>query len=159
MDDAIHYEGDVVTHKGSMYQAKRDTGKTPPHKDWACLAAAGHNAPMPIIRGTFKDDEAYLFLNIVALGGSSFIARGDNPGPCPGDGWQLIASAGKPGKPGPKGDRGDRGERGATGMPAPSIAHWKVDRANYSLTLIMEDGRELEPILLRGLFEQYNKES
>jgi hypothetical protein len=113
---------------------------------------------MPVIRGTYNEGEIYANLHIVALNGSSFIARMDNPGPCPGDGWQLIASAGKPGKPGPKGDQGPRGERGAEGHRGPGIAHWRVDRAGYSLILTMEDGKELEPILLRSLFEQYDGE-
>jgi hypothetical protein len=117
---------------------------------------------MPVIRGTYSEDEKYSFLNIVALNGSSFIARADNPGPCPGDGWQLIASAGKPGKPGVKGDRGERGERGERGShgePAPWIIGWEVDRKTYTVTPIASDDREVKPIQLRGLFEQYNKES
>ena len=92
----------------------------------------------------------------MALNGSSFIARADNPGPCPGDAWQLIASAGKPGKPGLKGDRGELGPRGPVG---PAVKGARIDREDYSVTLIMSDGIELEPIPLRALFEQYSKES
>jgi hypothetical protein len=33
-------------------------------------------------------------LDIVTFDKSSFIARHDEPGPCPGDGWQLIAAHG-----------------------------------------------------------------
>jgi hypothetical protein len=67
---------------------------------------------MPKISGTYREGESYVFLNIVALNGSSFIARRDDPGSCPGDGWQLIASAGKPGLKGKRGEPGPRGERG-----------------------------------------------
>ena len=101
-------------------------------------------------------------MNIVALNGSSFIARADNPGPCPGDGWQLIASAGRPGKPGPKGDRGEAGARGERGLPGPSgptILAWKIDRENYTLQPIMSDGSEVEPAPIRGLFEQFHSEA
>ena len=56
----------------------------------------------------FSDKETYKALDIVALNGGSFIAKKDNPGPCPGAGWQLIASQGK---------RGDKGERGLQGIP------------------------------------------
>jgi hypothetical protein len=101
-------------------------------------------------------------MNIVALNGSSFLARVDDPGPCPGEGWQLIASAGKQGKPGPKGDPGEpgaRGERGLPGQPAPTVLGWKIDRASYSVTLIMSDNSEVEPLPLRALFEQFDSEA
>jgi hypothetical protein len=119
------------------------------------LALPGRDAASPTIRGTHREDETYRHLDIVALNGSSFIARHDDPGPCPGDGWQLIASAGKTGKPGPKGDRGERGERGSSGA---SIVRGEIDRKSFTLTLIQSDGSEL-PISVRGLFEQYHEES
>jgi hypothetical protein len=118
-----------------------------------------------LIKGTYNETGAYRFLNIVALNGSSFIAKCDEPGPCPGDGWQLIASAGKPGKPGIKGERGEpgeKGERGPGGMPGKdgsSFLMWKIDRASYMITPILSDGTEAEPIRMRDLFEQYNEES
>jgi hypothetical protein len=117
-----------------------------------------------MIKGTYKEDESYAHLNIVALGGSSFVAKCDNPGPCPGDNWQLIASAGKPGKPGLKGERGERGEggekgeRGAPGRDAPVLVGFKMDTKKYTLTPVMSNG-ELEPIQLRAYFQQYNEES
>ena len=40
------------------------------------------------------------------------MARRDNPGPCPGDGWQLLASVGKTGRPGERGGIGTRGPAG-----------------------------------------------
>jgi hypothetical protein len=49
------------------------------------------------------------------LNGASFAARRDNPGPCPGEGWQLIAAQGKRGNPGERGAVGQKGERGAPG--------------------------------------------
>ena len=113
---------------------------------------------MPVVCGTFQGDAVYAFLNIVALNGCSFIARTDNPGPCPGDGWQLIASAGKAGKPGPRGDKGERGERGPMGSIGPWPKAWRVDRGSYTITPVMSDGSEQEPLNLRGLFEQYDGE-
>jgi hypothetical protein len=114
---------------------------------------------MPKIMGTYREGENYSFLNIVALGGSSFIARSDDPGPCPGEGWQLIASAGKQGKPGPQGDRGEAGQRGERGLPAPTILGWQIDRERYSATPIMSDNSEVEPLQLRALFEQFHREA
>jgi hypothetical protein len=159
--DQIHYDGDVVTHLGATWQARCDTGRPPPHEDWVCIAARGKDAVMPKIVGTYREGESYSAMNIVALGGSSFIARADDPGPCPGDGWQLIASAGRQGKPGPQGERGLPGTCGERGLPGitPSILGWKIDRAAYSATPIMSDGSEVEPLQLRALFEQFHDEA
>ncbi|WP_225116121.1 collagen-like protein [Bradyrhizobium sp. BRP22] len=159
-EDGVSYAGDVVFCDGGTWQAKKDTAQKPPHKDWICLAAAGRDgrdAVMPTIVGTYRDGGIYCAFNIVALNGSSFIARKDNPGPCPGDGWQLIASAGKPGKPGQKGDQGAPGPRGERG-PSVSVLGWKVDPADYSVTLVLSDG-EIEPLRLRSLFEQFHIET
>jgi hypothetical protein len=94
-------------------------------------------------------------LNIVAFNGSSFIARWNDPGECPGDGWQLIASCGKAGKPGPIGPRGDRGERGASGV---SVVRSEVDGNAYTIKLILSDGTDLA-IPCRAMFERYHEES
>ena len=157
----VHYDGDIVTHRGATYQARCDTAKPPPHDDWACIAARGSDAVMPTIVGTFKEGEPYLAMNIVALNGSSFIARVDDPGPCPGEGWQLIASAGKPGIKGPPGSRGEAGEAGQRGErgTTPTIAGWKVDRKTYTATPILSDNSEAEPLSLRPLFEQFHGEA
>lgn len=122
--DRVHYEGEVVTRDGAVFQAKRDTGKEPGHEDWLCVVAAGRNGADGrsfTIRGTWSEGEAYTELDVVALNGASFAARRDNPGPCPGDGWQLIASQGKRGNPGERGPAG-KGERGPPGPGAVSLA-------------------------------------
>jgi hypothetical protein len=95
-------------------------------------------------------------LDIVAFNGCSFISRVDNPGACPGDDWQLMSALGKTGRQGPKGDPGERGERGAS---APHITAWRVNRDGYTVTPIMDAFSDGPAIELRGLFEQYNKES
>jgi hypothetical protein len=147
-----------------MWQAQCDTGRVPGEGgDWLMLARAGVDAPMPVIRGTYSETiKDYQRFDIVALNGSSFVARKDAPGACPGSDWQLIASAGRPGKPGPKGERGDpgkQGERGLTGEPGPTILAWKIDRASYAVTPIMSDNSDVPPLELRGLFEQYQIET
>jgi hypothetical protein len=159
-DGEVHYRGQVVLLGGSTWQARADTARAPPHEDWACLASAGRDAATPVVRGTWRDGDAYAALDIVALNGGSFIARKDAPGPCPGEGWQLIASAGKPGKPGPKGDHGApgaRGERGPAGDPAPVILGWRIDREAYTAQPIMSDNSEAPPLELRALFEQFHE--
>jgi hypothetical protein len=122
------------------------------------VGAAGSRCGIPVIKGTFREGASYGFLNIVALNGSSFIARRDNPGPCPGDGWQLIASAGRPGKPGVKGERGEPGQRGERGPPGLNIQNWNLEPEKYLLTPMMEDGHEGPAANLRPFFEQYNEE-
>jgi hypothetical protein len=153
--DVVHYKGDVVAHDGGTFQARRDTGQPPSHADWRCLATAGRDAKGIAVRGTFDETAAYQRLDIVALNGGSFIALKDAPGPCPGSGWQLIASQGKRGAAGDKGERGPPGLRGDTGLTGATICDWKIDRARYVATPIMSDGGEGPPLELRGLFEQF----
>jgi hypothetical protein len=156
--DAVHYARDVVTHSGALWQAIKDTGQAPPHAHWICLAAAGQDGITPTIRGTYDPASIYTRLDIVALNGSSFLARKDQPGPCPGADWQLIASAGKPGKQGARGERGEPGSKGEPGAPAPTILAWKVDRERYTVTPIMSDASEVPAIEMRALFEQFHGE-
>jgi len=149
MAETVFYAGDVVAYDGGTYQAKRDTGQPPSHADWICLATAGRDGNSITVRGTFDETAEYRCLDVVALNGGSFIARKDAPGPCPGSGWQLLASQGK------RGVSGARGERGPTGLSGATIRDWKIDRARYVATPLMSDGREGPPLELRGLFEQF----
>lgn len=158
VEDAVHYRGNIVTYLGSTYQARCDTAREPPHEDWVCVAHAGvdgkdgRDGRSLNVRGTFKAGESYRALDIVALNGGSFIAKKDNPGPCPGAGWQLIASQGK------RGDKGERGLQGISGVPV-VIQKWRLDRDNYIAVPVMSDGREGPPLELRSLFEQFHTEA
>jgi hypothetical protein len=154
----ISYAGDVVTCDGGTWQAKNDTPQKPPHADWTPLALPGRNAVTPAVRGTFDLASCYDALNIVALNGSAFIARWNDPGECPGDGWQLIASAGRVGKPGIKGERGEPGAPSERGPPGLTIESWRLDPERYSLTPILQGGHEGPPVNLRRFFEQYHEE-
>jgi hypothetical protein len=151
-EDRVYYEGEVATLNGATYQASRDTGHAPPHDDWNCLAAAGRDGldgRSFEIRGTYKADEEYRALNVVALNGGAFVAKRDEPGPCPGEGWQLIASQGKQGKPGERGAIGPKGERGASGSP---VTRAEIDSEGL-LRLVNGDGSfvdvDLYPLLSR----------
>ena len=101
---------------------------------------------------------SYRRLDVVALNGGSFVALKDAPGPCPGPGWQLIASQGKRGAAGEKGERGERGPQGNLGLSGATIRDWKIDRARYVATPVMSDGSDGPPLELRGLFEQFFSE-
>jgi hypothetical protein len=137
--DAVHYYGDVVSHDGATWQARRNTGRPPPHEDWVCLARAGRDgidgASFKIC-GTWSAERQYEPLSVVILNGGAFVARTINPGPCPGEGWQLMASQGKQGKPGERGAKGERGERGEAGV---SIVGMSVDNDGL-VTLVRSDG-------------------
>jgi hypothetical protein len=86
--DTVHDAGDAVTHAGALWQATKDTGQAPPHADWICLAAAGVDGITPTVRSTYDAAVKYARLDIVALNGSTFIARKDDPGVCPG--WSAT---------------------------------------------------------------------
>jgi hypothetical protein len=154
--DSVHYAGQVVVQRGSTYQAVRDTARAPPHADdWVCLASARRDAITPTVRGTFDTREQYRELDIVA----AWIARRDNPGICPGDGWQLMSKQGKTGRPGTPGERGPRGEKGDQGEPGPTLVSWQVDRAKYRASPLWSDGAVGPNLELHGLYEQYQEDT
>jgi hypothetical protein len=157
--DGIHYEGAVVVHLGATYQATKDTAKEPGHADWMCLAASGRDGVTPEIRGTFDASQQYRRLDIVALNGGSFVALKDDPGACPGAGWQLVASPGKRGEKGPQGDRGEKGLRGEAGAAGATIVGWRPDLRSYTVTPIMSDGAEGPPLDMREFFQQFELET
>jgi hypothetical protein len=160
--DQINYEGDLVSHQGSTWQALKDTAKAPNEKsDWALIAKAGQAAKEFRARGTYKiTGEDYVRLDIVTKDSSSFVALKDNPGPCPGEGWQLLACGGKRGASGEKGAQGERGLKGEPGIPGKDgtrFVKWKVDTKNYKAVAVLSDGSE-HGLELRGLFEQFHLE-
>jgi hypothetical protein len=101
-------------------------------------------------RGTWSESESYGALDIVALNGGSFIALQDDPGLCPGDGWQLLTSPGKRGREGERGPRGEKGEKGERGEPGPKVV--AITHSDEGvLTLTNSDGStavdDLYPLL------------
>jgi hypothetical protein len=157
LPDSVVYEGEVVTLAGATWQTIRDTGTMPAPgaRDWICLAAAART-PRP--RGTFDAKATYDMLDIVTRDRATFIARCDNPGPCPGDGWQIIATQGHRGEKGASGERGpqgERGQKGESGVSAPAIIEWKLDRAAYEATPILSDGSAGPRLRLHEMFQQF----
>jgi integrin beta 3 len=154
--DAIHYENELVTHRGALWQAMHDTAKEPGSSaDWRCVAAAGRDGHSLSIRGTYKEGETYGQLDVVAKDATWFVARRSEPGPCPGPDWQS-GPCGKRGEKGERGDSGPAGPRGETGRDAKEIVGVSVDRKAYSLTLIMSDGSKGAEFSLRELFDEYD---
>jgi hypothetical protein len=108
------------------------------------VKAAIETALVRRIRGTHDPKAEYLANDMVAKDGGTFVAKRNNPGPLPGDGWQLLAK---------QGQRGIAGERGPPGRDAPTIKSWKVDRQHFLVIPVMSDGREGPTLELRALFE------
>jgi hypothetical protein len=112
-------------------------------------------------RGLYDSSARYEQMDLAVVGGSSFVAIRNDPGPLPGDGWKLVAGVGKRGPrgyQGKEGERGQQGERGAIGSPAPAIATWRVDRQRYTLRAVYSDGTLSAEMNLRPLFEQFVEE-
>jgi hypothetical protein len=160
--ESVTYEGEVVSYDGSLYQARKDTAQSPGGSDWVCVARAGRDGCdglTPNVCGTFDAYKTYARLDVVECDGASYIARCDDPGICPGDGWQLLSRPGRRGPVGETGPCGRKGERGARGEAAPTIINWTIDRVHYRAIPTMSDGKPGAPLDLRPLFEAYHEEA
>jgi hypothetical protein len=154
--ETVVYQSEFVSCEGALWQACKDTATKPGSADWICVARAGRDAITPAVRGTYDVREKYQQLDIVAMDGGTFIAKRDDPGVCPGDGWQLLAKQGRVGRPGrPAGSKGERGEKGPATMP--KLVETKIDET-YRLSILREDG-SLEIIPLREAFERFFNET
>jgi len=111
----------------------------------ATVKAAIETALARRIRGTHDPKAEYFANDLVAKDGASFVAKRNNPGPLPGDGWQLLAR---------QGQRGVAGERGAPGRDAPRITGWVVDRSAFTVAPKLSDGSTGPVLELRELFAQ-----
>lgn len=140
-EDRVYYEGEVCEFEGGAYQAQRDTGKAPDHSDWTCIVRAGRDGEAGASlnpTGLFDPEKTYARLDVAMLNGASFVARRDDPGMCPSDGWYLLAAQGKQGKPGLKGDTGV----GLRGLPGPSISSMDLNDEGL-FTIRSGDGSEV----------------
>jgi hypothetical protein len=111
------------------------------------------------IRDTYDPAERYEHLDVVTLNATWFVARSDDPGPCPGPGWKAGPTA----RRGEKGERGERGQRGE--IPSmiasefPRIVEWDIRAKTYEAFPLMSDGTLGAAIPLRALFEQFQAEA
>jgi hypothetical protein len=156
--ETVVYQAEFVSHDGALWQAKKDTATTPGGDDWVCVACAGRDGTdglSPNVCGTFDARKTYQELDIVALDGGMFIAKYDNPGACPGNGWQLAAKQGRTGKPGARGPRGDEGDK----AEPVTIISWQIDRSRYRASPLWSDGQVGPNLELRGLYEQFHEET
>jgi integrin beta 3 len=87
-------------------------------------------------RGQYDASETYGKHDRVASNGSEWIAKYDNPGPLPGEGWMLGAQ-GKKGRPG--------------------VGIQRAVTKGYALVLETTDGKAMT-LDLRSMFERYDEE-
>lgn len=105
------------------------------------------------IRDTYDPAERYEQCDVVTLNATWFVARADDPGPCPGAGWKAGPTA-------RRGEKGERGERGPRGEPqALRIVEWDIRAKTYEAFPLLSDGTLGPPIPLRALFEQFQAET
>lgn len=86
--------------------------------------------------GVYDPEASYARNDVVAKDGGSFVACRDDPGPCPGDGWRMIAMRGRAGQRGEQGPRGMRGEPGADGVGISDVVEDKG-----KVYFLLTDGR------------------
>jgi hypothetical protein len=151
----IYDAGAWVVRDGAIFQAQELTGKEWHQADWLCVVEKPPDGRSFEICDTYDPNIAYRALSVVTLNNSWFIAKVDNPGPCPGEDWK----SGPVGKRGKDGIAGQRGERGPPGEPGAVQVDWKIDPRAYAAIPVMSDGSEGVPLVLRDFFEWYNTET
>ena len=158
--ESVIYQAEMVAHKGALYQARKDTAQAPGGSDWVCVARHGRDAITPSVRGAYDVNDSYAELDIVSFDGAAYIARSDNPGLCPGEGWEPLSKRGKQGRRGEsvRGPQGEKGAKGDQGDDALEIVNWHIDPANYRAIPFMSNGKPGKPLELRALFERFLEE-
>ena len=107
----------------------------------------------PHVRGTWQANENYSALDICMHDGTAWIAKYSNPGPLPGEGWQILSCKGERGKIGPIGPRGEQGPPGPRGEPGVNLNGWLVD--GFRVTPILGGGVPGPTLDLRPLFQKF----
>jgi hypothetical protein len=159
--ESVTYQAEFVAHEGALWQAQKDTAQAPGGVDWICVARAGRDRTdglTPTICGTYDAHGIYKQLDVVALDGAAFVARRNNPGLCPSDGWQLLSRQGSRGHRGQTGECGQRGDKGDKGEPGTSIISWQFDLERYRLSPLMSDGKAGPIAEFHAMFERFLQE-
>jgi hypothetical protein len=58
-EESVVYQGELIGHRGSLWQAQRDTAQPPGGSDWICVARRGRDAITPTVRGNYDGHECY----------------------------------------------------------------------------------------------------
>lgn len=109
---------------------------------------AGLDAYPGEARGLYDASAEYRARDVVAHNSSAWMAKTDDPGELPGDGWMLLAGRGKRGEPGDKGERGMEGKSGKDGAQPVAL---KFDAEAMQFVMVLDSGEvmeaDLEPVL------------
>jgi hypothetical protein len=150
-------QGELFAHGGALWQCRQNTGQPPQDgPNWVCVSAPGRDGePGRSLRtrGLYRRDGNYKELDLVVLNGSSFIARRDNPGECPGEDWQVNTLVGKRGEAGERGQPGPRADAAAI-EKAMRISGWTAGD-DYNATLTHANGQSGATLDLRPMFERF----
>jgi hypothetical protein len=149
--------GDLYAHNGAAWSAQCRTASEPKDGEhWQCVSAPGkdgENGRGFRPRGIWSSAKTYRELDVVSHNGGAWAARRDDPGVCPGEGWQCFSM---PGKRGPAGETGARGEKG-DGVGLLRISAWAIAEG-YLAIPELSNGQigaalDLRPVLERFLME------
>lgn len=154
--DTVHYAGDVVTLGGSTWQARQDTAQQAGGDQWSLIASCGRDgadAREGEVCGLFDASRSYRKFDLVSLDGGEFRANCDEPGACPGPGWNTSAQRGRRGEPGARGERGVQGPKGRDGA---SIVEASLH--GFTLVLGMSDG-EMHAVDLVPAFREFQAQT
>ena len=121
------------------------------------IALLEQSGMLPKVCGTWDGDRTYDALSICTKDGGTFIAKKSAPTECPGPDWQILACRGSRGQIGPTGAIGPTGPPGPRGETGPVISGWSVDRKNFTVRPILDNGHGGfgPPLELRQLFEEF----
>ena len=97
----------------------------------------------------------YAELDIVSFDGNAYIARSDNPGIVPCDGWELIIDQ-QAGQARPSRGKRQKGAKGDKGDDAQEIRH--IDPVSYRAIPFMSNGQPGAALEPRDLFLRFLEE-
>jgi hypothetical protein len=128
----IYDAGAWVVRDGAIFQAQEQTGKEWHQADWLCVVEKPADGRSFEICDTYDPNIAYRALSVVTLNNSWFIAKRDNPGPCPGEDW----------KSGPVGKRGKDGVPGSAASVAFLASLGRLRSTGRSIPVLMRDSSD-----------------
>jgi hypothetical protein len=154
----VHYRGQLVTHAGALWQARKDCATEPGSPDSTQISRPGRDGVdgrSLRMKGLYNAGRTYEKFDVL-LAGEPFMARHDAAGLCPSDGWMKLGARGAKGA---KGEQGRRGPKGDAGQRSDvSIERRKVDPEYYRPTPVLTNGLVGRPLELRPIFEQFAAE-
>lgn len=112
---------------------------------------------VPRVMGTWREDQKYEPLDVVAKDGALFLCKHSNPGACPGPDWQIMTVRGERGKIGPPGERGLPGPTGPMGPAGRSIVGWQIHARTFQAFPKMSDGKLGVPLDFSELFAEFER--